>query len=152
MSNDFEHAQRIIKSQSESIDNLIKTISTYIEICDIRQMTIKRLEDENESWMNMTNKYLKRISDLEDWLTHSHGEIEYYQRKVEELSDLNDSYRETISDLDDRLSDKYKLFYPTVPDMKQVNESLDREPEVLSGLNQILEQLRNERLGINPVV
>jgi len=131
MSNDFEHAQRIIKSQSESIENLIKTISTYIEICDIRQMTIKRLEDENESWMNLTDKYLDEIRDLED---------------------LNDSYKKTISDLNDRLSDKYKLFYPTVPDMNQVNESFDREPEVVSGLSQILEQLRNERLGINPVV
>jgi hypothetical protein len=36
--------------------------------------------------------------------------------------------------------------------MNQVNESLDREPEVVSGLSQILEQLHNERLGINPVV
>lgn len=131
MSNDFEHAQRIIKSQSESIENLIKTISAYIEICDIRQKTIKRLQDENESWMNLTDKYLDEIRDLED---------------------LNDSYKETIKDLNDRLTDKYKLFRPTVPDMNQVNESLDREPEVVSGLSQILEQLRNERLGINPVV
>lgn len=128
MSDDFEHAQRIIKSQSESIENLIKTISTYIEICDIRQMTIKRLQDENESWMNLTDKYLDEIRDLED---------------------LNDSYKETIKDLNDRLSDKY---HHTVSDIRQVNESLDRKPEVVSGLSQILEQLRNERLGINPVV
>jgi DNA repair ATPase RecN len=131
MSNDFEHAQRIIKSQSESIENLIKTISTYIEICDIRQTTIKRLQDENESWMNLTDKYLDEIRDLED---------------------LNDSYKETIKDLNDRLTDKYKLFRPTVPDMNQVNESLDREPEEIDGLRRILEQLHNERLGINPVV
>jgi len=131
MSNDFEHAQRIIKSQSESIDNLIKTISTYIEICDIRQMTIKRLQDENESWMNLTDKYLDEIRDLED---------------------LNDSYKETIKDLNDRLTDKYKLFRPTVPDMNQVNESLDREPEEIDSLKRIVEQLHNQRLGINPVV
>jgi len=152
MSNDFEHAQRIIKSQSESIENLIKTISTYIEICDIRQTTIKRLQDENESWMNLSDKYLKKIADLEDWNSHHDGEIEYYQRKVEELSELNHSYKETIKDLNDRLTDKYKLFRPTVPDMKQVNKSLDREPEEIDSLRRIVEQLHNERLGINPVV
>jgi chromosome segregation ATPase len=161
-----EHINKIWKSEEFSIEPLAKKIDElenelvameqkYIdsayEANDYRDQNYK-LKSENDKWMKLCDKHLKRISNLEDWLTHSHGEIEYYQRKVEELSDLNDSYRETISDLDDRLSDKYKLFYPTVPDMNQVNESLDREPEAVSGLSQILEQLRNERLGINPVV
>jgi len=81
--------------------------------------------------MNLTDKYLDEIRDLED---------------------LNDSYKETIKDLNDRLTDKYKLFRPTVPDINQANESLDREPEEIDSLRRIVEQLHNERLGINPVV
>jgi len=140
-----EHINNIWKAEESLPDPLAQKV-------DELETELVKVNAENDKWMILCDKYLKKISDLEEWLTHYDGEIEYYQRKVEELSELNESYKETIKDLNDRLNDKYKLFHPTVPDMKQVNESLDREPEVVSGLSQILEQLRNERLGINPVV
>ena len=52
MNSDFEHAQRIIKSQSESIENLIKTVNVYIEISDMRQNTIEILRAENNRCAN----------------------------------------------------------------------------------------------------
>ena len=137
-----QHINNIWKTEQEYVDPLAQKV-------DELETELVKVNAENDKWITLCDKYLKKISDLEEWLTHYDGEIEYYQRKVQELSELNHSYRDTIKDLNDRLTDKY---HHTVSDMRQVNESLDREPEKIGGLEQILEQLRNERLGINPVV
>jgi len=140
-----EHINNIWKAEESFPDPLAQKV-------DELETELVKVNAENDKWMTLCDKYLKKISDLEEWLTHYDGEIEYYQRKVEELSELNESYKETIKDLNDRLTDKYKLFRPTVPDMNQVKESLDREPEEIDSLRRIVKQLHNERLGINPVV
>jgi chromosome segregation ATPase len=144
-----EHINNIWKTEQEYVDPLTSKVdSLYTELEELETELVK-VNAENDKWMTLCDKYLKKISDLEEWLTHYDGEIEYYQRKVQELSELNESYKETIKDLNDRLTDKY---HHTVSDIRQVNESLDRDPQKIGGLEQILEQLRNERLGINPVV
>ena len=137
-----EHINNIWKAEESLPDPLAQKV-------DELETELVKVNAENDKWMKLCDKYLKKIVDLEDWLTHYDGEIEYYQRKVEELSELNESYKETIKDLNDRLIDKY---HHTVSDMRQVNESLDREPKKVGALQEILEQLRNERLGNNPVV
>jgi chromosome segregation ATPase len=137
-----EHINNIWKAKESLPDPLAQKV-------DELETELVKVNAENDKWMMLCDKYLKKISDLEEWLTHYDGEIEYYQRKVEELSELNHSYRETIKDLNDRLTDKY---HHTVSDMRQVNESLDRDPQKIGALQEILEQLRNERLGNNPVV
>ena len=135
MDSDFEHAQRIIKSQSESIENLIKTVNLYIEISNLRLQTIDRLQNdndklnaENDKWIDLCDKYTRKVRSLEaDNSTfvkqinnqkNSIVSLNAFADKIEELEKENKTvikdlanqiidYKKTIADLDNRLGLKY---------------------------------------------
>ena len=135
MDSDLEHAQRIIKSQSESIENLIETVNLYIEISNLRLQTIDLLQNDNDKliaengkWIDLCDKYTRKVKSLEadnstlvrqiDNQKDSITILNAFIDKLEELEKENEimladlanqiiDYKKTIADLGNRLGLKY---------------------------------------------
>ena len=135
MDSDLEHAQRIIKSQSESIENLIETVNLYIEISSLRLQTIDRLQNdndkliaENSKWIDSCDKYNRKVRSLEadnstfvKQITNQKDSIVILNAFIDKLEELEKEnrnvikdlanqiidYKKTIADLDNRLGLKY---------------------------------------------
>ena len=135
MDSDLEHAQRIIKSQSESIENLIKAVNLYIEISNLRLQAVDRLQNDNDKlisengkWIDLCDKYTRKIRSLEAdnstlvrQITNQKDSIVILNAFIDKLEELEREdktvikdlanqiidYKKTIADLDNRLGLKY---------------------------------------------
>ena len=135
MDSDLEHAQRIIKSQSESIENLIKAVNLYIEISNLRLQTVDRLQNDNDKLISengklidLCDKYNRKVkrfeadnSTLVRQITNQKDSIVILNAFIDKLEELEREdktvikdlanqiidYKKTIADLDNRLGLKY---------------------------------------------
>jgi len=177
MSKDFEHAQRIIKSQSESIENLIKTVNTYIEICDMRQQTIDTLmgkndlleqvlSDSTQAWANATeevyelrekvheykdsiNSFSALADKIESDLVKSEKDKKDLLTQTKVLNNLIEMLNNTIEAL------KYEQKFKASPDdVRMINEDLERSAKEVSSLKSLNDKYKetiadlDNRLGL----
>jgi chromosome segregation ATPase len=149
MSKDFEHAQRIIKSQSESIENLIKTVNTYIEICDMRQKMIEVLQAENNrcaSAMEEVYELREKVHSYKDSINSLSALADRVEKDlVKSEKDKRDLLTQTkvLNNLIEMLNNtiealKYEQKFKASPDdVRMINEDLERSAKEISSLKSL---------------